>query len=281
MSSGFVRQPLLKPEVEATLKSAFTDLWLEGKNGAYIADKLEFGVPGSPYEKVKPNYVYFYRQKFGLPTRREGPTKMGESRYKHSPKDLPMMSQREFEMQLDAKVPCKGFFNRRKRTFLILHFYSPLRVSEIFERRIEDFKVQNGFLTIHLLRKKKKYKKTVTDEPIEIPLAFRMMDEVVAFLENGGWGGPHNLRNRPWRISHTTAWKYVNSVFEGYYPHFFRFEFITQGLEDPVTNVAEIISITGLHFVTIQRYIATGMRHQRSFNQRRLARMESERGSGN
>ena len=67
-----------------------------------------------------------------------------------------------------------------------------MRESEIFERvqnmPIEDGKIRNDFeilpdkLTIHLLRKKKKYHKE-PDEPISIPRVFPLVEEVVEFLQ--------------------------------------------------------------------------------------------------
>ena len=61
---SFKRQPLLEPEVEEQLKEEFLPLWLSGVLGKDISEKLEFGVKDSPYAKVKPHYVYFYRLKW-------------------------------------------------------------------------------------------------------------------------------------------------------------------------------------------------------------------------
>lgn len=273
---SFARQPLLKPEVETQLKKDMSKLWSQGISGRVIATQLNFGKSGTLYEKVKPEYIYFYRQKFNLPLRQKPPFAKGESRYKNSPKKLRMLSFKEFKEKLDKYAPGKTFYEKRQRTFLILHFWGPLRVSELFERSGDDLEVQPDFVTIHLLRKKKKYKRTVDDEPLKIPRAFPLMEEVVDWLQGKQWGGPHNPRNRPWRISYQTAWRYVNEVFEGYYSHFFRFEFITQGLEDPLTNVVELVAMTGLNFITIQKYIAAGTRHQDTFNTRKLERLKSE-----
>lgn len=271
----FVRQPLLKPEVEEQLKHDLEMYWDAGLNGLAIAEKLGFGIRG-PYEKLKPCYVYFYRRKFELLPRRSPPRPVGESRYKNSPKELKMLSFNEFERTLNHKLAARNFHDKRQRTFLILHYWTPLRKSEIYERTIDNFEIQPSALIIHLLRKKKAHKRTVKDEPIKIPRAFPLMDEVVEYLQKGQWGGPHNPTNRPWRISHWTAWKYVNSIFEGYYGHFFRFEFITNGLEDPLTSFDELVAKTGLHIVTIQKYVAEGMRHQDTFDSRMLERIEKE-----
>jgi hypothetical protein len=60
-------------------------------------------------------------------------------------------------------------------------------------------------LVVHLLRKKKKYKPSVTDEPINVPLAFPKMEEVVKWLQKEEWRRENNPLNRPWNISHQTA----------------------------------------------------------------------------
>jgi len=123
------------------------------------------------------------------------------------------MSPTEFIQTLNRKITPNSFHNRRKRAYLILHYWTPLRKSEIYEREIEDFEIdrENRVLIIDLFRKKKKREEK---EPIEVPLDFPLMDEVVAWLENREWDG------RPFNISHQTAWLWVKDTFKTYYPHF-------------------------------------------------------------
>jgi len=138
---------------------------------------------------------------------------------------------------------------------------------------ISDFEIKSDLLTIHLLRKKKKYSRNVTDEPINVPLAFPKMDEVVEWLQKKEWKKNHNPLNRPWNISHQTAWRYVNQVFPGYYPHFFRFNYITEEANDPETSLAELRAKTGLHIVTLNSYLMKSERLQEAIDKRRLKRM--------
>lgn len=68
-----IREPLLDEETEAKLRVELSELWLSGMKGKDIAKKLHFGeytlkVNGkrlwNPYANIRPEYVYFYRQKF-------------------------------------------------------------------------------------------------------------------------------------------------------------------------------------------------------------------------
>ena len=113
----FIRKALLNPEDEEKFKIEFSELWLSEKpkySGSEIAEKLQFGVEGTKYEKLKPEYVYFYRQKFGLPIRKKpsfGKTKEAKdagvrtSRYKVKPKEIKLISAKEFIKMLNEKVP--------------------------------------------------------------------------------------------------------------------------------------------------------------------------------
>lgn len=77
-------------------------------------------------------------------------------------------------IEQNKKLPpnSKNFYVRRKRAYLILHYWTPLRKSEIYDRTINDFETKKGELVIHLRRKKKKYKHIDDEEPLEVPLAF-------------------------------------------------------------------------------------------------------------
>lgn len=272
---SFVRQPILRSEVEERLKKELHKLWVEKYSAKDIARILGFGVEGTGYEKLKPYHVYYYRQKFRFRKRREGPFAKGESRYKDKKEEV--MPFEVFVNTLNEKVPPSTFYARRQRTYLILHYWTPLRKSEIYERTIDDFEFKKDFLVIHLLRKKKTYKPTVKDEPLHVPLGFPLMNEVADWLIKKEWFNPKtNPNNRPWNISGVTAWHYVNSVFEGYYPHFFRFNWITDALSDPETTIAEIVAKTGLHIVTVNRYIMSSMRLQKNIDLRKLEKLEKQ-----
>ena len=191
------------------------------------------------------------------------------------------MERETFFQILDEKLNKKTFHHRRQRSYLILHYWTPLRKSEIYERVISDFEIKSDTLIVHLLRKKKKYKPSVTDEPINVPLAFPKMEEVVEWLRKEEWKRDNNPLNRPWNISHQTAWRYVNQIFPGYYPHFFRFNYITEEANDPETSLAELKAKTGLHLVTLNSYLMTSERLQEAIDRRRLERIKKENtGSG-
>lgn len=268
---SFTRQPLLKPEVEEQLKQEMLKYWRGGTLAKDIANILDFGKVGSKYEKLKPCYVYYYRIKFGFQHRNKPPRKAGQSRYKHKQKDI--MSFSEFKETLNEKVKPDTFEHRRQRAFDTLLFWSPLRSSEIYDRTIDDFEITETKLIIHLQRKKKKYKTPEEDEPLEIPLSLPMIDEVTAFIEGKEWkkkiivGRRENgrrkreLSNRPFCISDTTAWTYIKDVFKNFYPHYYRFRFITHGLNKGV-NVSQIKAATGLHLVTINEYLMAPTRLQ-------------------
>ena len=122
--------------------------------------QLEFGVENSPYKKVKPAYVYYYRQKFAeeeperFPLRKEPSFAKGERRYKVHPEEIGIMELEEFVEKLNEKLPHESFYSKRARSFLIVLFYTPLRSSEVYERIIDNFTITKEKITIHLLRKK-------------------------------------------------------------------------------------------------------------------------------
>lgn len=270
---SFGRKPVLDIETEKTLKSDLQRLWREKKKASEIARILGFGLEGSEYQNLKPYHVYYYRKKFGLLKRRESPIKKGTSRYKT--KQTEVMPFNVFEKLLNDGLSKRTFFQRRMRSYLILHYWTPLRKSEIYERTADDFEIKNSFLIIHLLRKKKRYNPSIKDEPLSVPLALPLMDEVVDWLKNKEWFNPiTNPKNRPWNISNVTAWNYVKRVFPLHYPHFFRFNWITDALNDPETTITELRSKTGLHIITINNYIMSSIRFQTSIDQRKLEKLK-------
>ena len=269
---SFVRSPILTDDLKEKLEIKLTPLWKANMSASRIAEELQFGVPGTDFQKLKPYHVYFYRSRFGLAPRRK--RESGVPRYNNEQTDL--MSSETFFQILDEKLDKKTFHNRRQRSYLILHYWTPLRKSEIYERVISDFEIKSDTLVVHLLRKKKKYKPSVTDEPINVPLAFPKMDEVAEWLQKKEWKRENNPLNQPWNISHQTAWRYVNQIFPGYYPHFFRFNYITEEANDPETSLAELKAKTGLHLVTLNSYLMTSERLQEAIDKRRLERIKKE-----
>ena len=246
-------------------------MWSKGLTARTIANVLEFGIEGSRYEELKMYHIYFYRGKFGLEPRRERPK--GYPRYKQKQDEV--MAFDEFIETLNKKVRKDTFHHRRKRSYIILHYWTPLRKSEVYERTIEDFETKKGKLIVHLLRKKKKYPRSIKDEPLSIPLVFPLMDEVVEWLKNREWADEEeNPKNKPWNFTSQTAWNYVREVFTNYYPHFFRFNWITDATSDPEVSLAELRSKTGLHVSTLNAYIMSSERIQDKLDIRKLERMK-------
>ena len=80
-----IRRTLLKPKIEEQLKGELAESWSKGKTGKEIATKLQFGVKGTIYEKVKPSYVYYYRQKFAKDAPEFFPTRKDPAFAKNTP----------------------------------------------------------------------------------------------------------------------------------------------------------------------------------------------------
>lgn len=273
---SFKRQALLTPEVEEQLKQDFLPLWRSGFSGSDIAEKLQLGVEGSPYEKVKPNYVYFYRQKFKFPIRRKPSFGLGEQRYKVAPEDLGLVSTEEFIEALNEKLYQNSFFARRARSFLLILFFTPLRSSEIYERTIDDFKITKFKVKISLHRKKKNHKPTDKKEPISILREFPLVEEVVDWLQGEEWQTSNNPDNRPWNICRETARNYVKEVFPDGYPHWFRFRFLTSGANNPETSMAELKAKSRLTLPALERYIMATEKLADEFDKRELERLKKK-----
>ena len=241
---------------------------MQGKTGRQIAEELNFGVPGTAYKKVKPEYFYYYRQKFKLPpyhgdTERRPPFAQDHSRYKNKKEEVMPFDQ--FSETLDAQCPLKEGdywfnFNQKKRAYLILHYWTPLRASEIYERTLDNFKVKDGKLIISLLRKKKKHKPTDKDEPVRVPLNLPLMNEVIEWLGSEKWKDEDNP-DRPFPLSKITAWRWISSVFEGYYPHYFRFNWITSRIAKGA-NLVQLKAATRLNLSTLNAYVMAPDRQQ-------------------
>jgi hypothetical protein len=312
-----IRQPLLNLEQEEKLKLDFKELWdAKDENGKWkytsleIAEQLGFGKPGT-YEKLKPHYIRYYRQKFeaqhqekpdkfplSFPRRRTPAFELGEHRYINHPKTLGLLSFSEFEEKLNEILPySNNFYIRRKRSFLILLFWTPLRESELYERvyikEKEDFEITPTHLVIHLLRKKKKTHDD-SDEPIKIPKALPLVNEVIKWLQDAEWrrmvpvrdkrgrkikenGKVKELLNlRPWKIGSQTAWNYVHEVFGDRVPHYFRYNYITDGANDPNVSLRHLKAKTRLTLAALEKYVFTDERAEDEFDKLKLKRLKAQ-----
>jgi len=286
---SFKRQPLLNLDVEEQLKQEFHPLWLSGLSGKEIAEKLQFGVKGTIYEKVKPNYVYFYRLKWqkqhlknvkqnplDFPARKKPAFAIGEHRYNVSPDDLKLITAKEFLELIAEKFPYDTEYSRKAKSFLAILFFTPLRSSEIYERSIYDFEITETKIIIKLLRKKKGHKAGDKSEPVTIPRAFPLMGEVVEWLEGEEWKNDKNNLNRPWNITSATARNYVREIIPDGYPHFFRFRFLTAGANDPKTSLAELKAKSRLTLPALEHYIMAPAKLEADFDKRELERLRDE-----
>jgi len=321
-----IRQPLLDEEVEAQLMAEMKPLWLRGMPAevgglsgkklkcSEIAKKLNFGkekieiideegqvqTVENPYVKLRPEYVPYYKLKFAkvepnsFPLRQKPRFAQGEHRYKVSPKELMnqlrIMNPKRFVKLLNKNVPVMdSFYYRRCRSFLLTLYYTPLRSSEIYERVIDNFDISKNKITIHLLRKKKKFHKE-TDEPIDIPLdkrAFPLATEIADWLKGEEWKielknkrgkvlkdkkGKTLFNHKPWNICSETARNYTKELGEEAYPHFFRFNFVTSELTYPDTSIGELQSKTRLTLSALQRYAESPERVQKGYDKKRIKR---------
>lgn len=279
---GFTRSAILNKEEEEVLRSQLRKLWTQGKTASEIAEILEFGKPktstgeDNPYYKLKKFHVWNYKTKFNndkdhparIPKHSKCGIKKGQRRYKEVPDET--MSFDEFKERLNSEVPSVPLDNtwysryvHRKRAYLILHWWTPLRKSEIYERKAKDFTVRNNFVEINLKRKKKYYRKDSQTEPFFLELNLPMVEEVV------NWISLFEDNEKPFDFSGVTAWQYVKDVFPNKFPHFWRFNYITTAV-DTTNDVGELIRIllqdTGLDIQTIMKYIMKNIKFRGSIN---------------
>jgi len=295
----FARQPLLPVVVEKGLVEELKIRLSVGDSARSIARDLGFGdirldkrdkdgkvierFRNPAYNKLKIFHVWLYREKYNkqvdeknknLPLDKQLPLiprsprayknagiKKGESRYKHKREDP--MSFTEFRDILNKNLPFENRDSiRKQRAFLILGYWCVLRKSEIYERKRKDFSVKNDLLTITLYRKKKYYRVGSQPEPFPVPLGQSdksMLNEVVEWIDTFG------DEEYPFKMSSNTAWIYVRDVFPGLYPHFWRGDWITKGIDnadDPAELLRKLLKDTGLDIRTISYYIMKNTRHQ-------------------
>lgn len=310
---GFTRSPVLKPEIEVQLATEMKPLYESGLSAKQITAILQFGEKGTIYEKLELYHIYFFRSKFNKgkqgkstehlapfkgefpPRKWRGGSKTGQHRYKDKKKKV--MFWQEFKQKLNAELPDSNWHTRRKRSFLILSYWVPLRKSELYDRVIDNFKITgvpgNGFLTIDLYRKKKYYARnekgeiTAETEPIDIPRKMPLLEEVIDWVfkkdkfGNEAWRLPNNPTNRPWRISCTTALNWIKEALgEDYYNHYLRFNYITKAVEKskdpPGPLLLKLRKKTGLNTQTLEFYIMANPKYRTSIDEREIEDLELE-----
>lgn len=278
----FRRQALLSPEIEVALAKEMLPLWTQGLKAETIADELRFG--HGDYQKLKPYHVYFYRIKFNsakyahltlfkgqFPRRKKGIPK-GKPRYTDKAEE--MMEYEEFEELLNEGLP-KCDENVMKRALCILHFWTPLRRSELLERIRKDFTVKGNNLVITLYRKKKLYGPNAKPEPFSLPLDMPLVDEVMAYLKTFKPRSKEHVFNLKGR----QAWAMMREVF-GIYCHFFRFNFVTKAVEhadDMRTLLPALLQDTGMDIQTVTGYVMKSSKNVAQISRRELELIRERR----
>jgi len=253
------RKPLLSPEEEEELKREMRKYRKLGLPWSEIAKLLEFGVEGSKWEKLKPEYIYHYRRKFGFPLDEEYKDRPRyPHRYKYGKQQEPI-SASEFFRRIEA-LPKLTFHQRRKRAFNILAFYTGLRSGEIRMLRKRDIKVEGDTVTIYAFREKKGRTTPLEEKvkPVILNRRWKLVPEFLEYIEQ------FEDEEQIFPISRTTAWKYVKDLFPKGYPHYYRLNRITDLCNTTNMTLVEIRNWTALHLTTIERYISRSERYVRS-----------------
>jgi len=269
----------LSPELEGTLKIQLTPLWDRGIPAKEIAQRLLFGEPG-PYEKLKDYHIWYYRKKMGMRARVR--RKSGISRYKVRPEEINAPPMEELiptlsrVYPLDDKIKSIERKNKMAWAYILLHYYTPLRKSEIYERTIKDFKVGTSpylgnYLVIDLFRKKKivDQKHPPKKAPFYIdtnaPYVNKILDWMNVRIHETG-----DDKQLLFPISSWQAWNIMKRAFSDLYPHYWRFKYITDRASNPSVPIEDLLVDTDLHILTLRKYLMTGeIQRQRSFLRRK------------
>jgi site-specific recombinase XerD len=198
-----------------------------------------------------------------------------------------------FKKKLNKKLPKSDDLSvKSKRAFLIAIYWTGLRSSELYERVFDDFEITETKLIIHLLRKKKKVHED--DEPISIRRDFPLVEEVVEWLQSQEWRTKVPARDkynriirvnerrhfvvndRPWNICRQTAQNYVDEVFAGYYPHYFRYNFVTNTTKVPSMKVSELRAKTHLSLAALENYVFTPEGEEDELDRRKAEQMKAK-----
>jgi hypothetical protein len=265
LASIFIRQPLLDKKTEDRLMHDIAGLWNDRNpdtgrrfTGTEIARILEFGVEGTPYEKLKPSHVYHFRQKHAgrEPWKSSGELKRHSYHYKGGKKIEEPTTLAEFREKLDNFPPFKrnnAFKMARARAYIILLYWSGLRKSEIYDLPTQAFVPLDDGLRLLAVR----YKKRVR-EVVELKLLDKMwgIPEVKIFLAR------FEENQRPFDISPTTAWHYVKLMDNKLYPHYFRLNLVSTFANDPEMSIAKLRSWFAFNLSTINSYLGKSKRLQ-------------------
>lgn len=122
----------------------------------------------------------------------------------------------------------------------------------------EDIWIQGD--TLYIMAEPRKHGER--EAPLELWLEFPYVDLIVKQWQRT------ELGQRVWRISEWDSWDLMKKLDAKKYPHFFRFNRITEMCANPEMSVAEICSWTGLTPQTINEYMERSGRFIRSTAQK-------------
>lgn len=255
-------QQLLSDEQEKILKKDLKRLWvMKDENGdplykgTDIARSLGFGakeIPDNPYATLLLEQIYNYRQKFGLPKRRA--YRGHPHRYKHG-KQEEEIDLLEIMRRVEA-VPRFSFHEKRKRAAYIFIFWGGLRNTENRNVTPSDCVIDAEQVIIEAFRLKKGNLISRSDATynIELRRTWWGVEELIEWIYRieRDKGSDAKLFN----VARSTLWLWVKELFPQGYPHQMRLSRITYFCSDSDFTIAQIRSWTGLHLITIDKYIA-------------------------
>jgi len=180
--------------------------------------------------------------------------------YRHGKKIEPLL----FKVFQKAIQNAKRYLPLEELAYLILVYWTGLRVSELLSLIKNDLELKNGTLFIKV---RKRLKHGAQTPPLELSRKLPFMDLVIQHL----W------RVRPtqrvFTFTRQTAWNLCKEVYDGtFYNHYFRLNRCTQLLEDPETTVPECMAWFGWRSSkTVDSYIGLSRRYIKN-QSRRLMR---------
>jgi len=260
-------QQLLSDKQEKQLKKDLKVLWMAKTpdggwkyTGKQIAKALGFGakeIPDNPYANIPPVQIYNYRMKFELPKRRA--YRGYPHRYKHG-KQEEEIDLLEIMRRVEA-VESFTFHGKRKRAAYIFIFWGGLRNTENRNATPSDCVIDADQVIVDMFRLKKGSNVSVDEAtyPIELRRKWWGVEELVQWIYRVEDEKGSNAKL--FAVSRKTLWTWVKELFPKGYPHQLRLSRITYFCSDPDFSIAQIRSWTGLHLITIDKYIAKSGRY--------------------
>lgn len=284
------KKQLLDDKQLEQLEKDFYVEWYKGYSGMDIARYLGFGKKGSPYEKIPLHYIYYYRQTLGLPLRQKphfakytpsANPELRRDRYVEHPEDIGLMRTKTFIRLLkeyeESQIALEHLpeYYRKVMAYCTIHFFTPLRAGEIRSIKGEDIEIFPDYIKLNILREKKGHHKLDRPEPINIPRVLPCIAQLTDYLED--YTGKDKLTAKPFDFSRTTSMRYVKEFFgERYFPHYFRYNYISNLLNRKNGTILKVKSKTRLTSSAIEHYIVTPARIERQVDEETIEEYRKE-----